>query len=125
MKDDDCPDIQHGCAADTSPRGGGSGIAITLKVSNSGISFLIAAVESQIKASLISLLDGIKRSDGAVIAREMTRLDDLLAESRAAGNLHPQLDHFLGNRSYAKALMFLGGETDIPAGACGGRPAKG
>ena len=82
-------------------------------------------MESQIKASLISLLDGIQRSDGPVIAREMARLDDLLAESRAAGGLHPQLDHFLGNRSYAKALMFLGGETDIPAGACGGRPAKG
>ncbi|MDB6128633.1 MAG: hypothetical protein JWM35_2529, partial [Verrucomicrobia bacterium] len=34
----------------------------------------------------------------------------------------PQLEHFLGKRSYAKALMFLGGETDIPIGACGGRP---
>jgi hypothetical protein len=94
-------------------------------VSNSGISFLIAAMESQIKASLISLLDGIKRSDGAVVASEMARLDDFLAQSRTTGGLHPQLDHFLGNRSYAKALMFLGGETDILAGACGGRPAKG
>jgi hypothetical protein len=94
-------------------------------VGNSGISFLIAAMESQIKASLISLLDGIKRSDGAVVTREMARLDDFLAQGRSAGGLHPQLDHFLGNRSYAKALMFLGGATDIPAGACGGRPAKG
>ena len=51
---------------------------------------------------------------------------DFLARGRTA--LHPQLVHFLENRSYAKAVMFLGGETDIPVGACGGRasrPAKG
>ena len=39
---------------------------------------------------------------------------------RGRGALHPQLIHFLQNRSYAKAVMFLGGETDIPVGACGG-----
>lgn len=78
--------------------------------------------EPQIKAALISLLDGIKRSDGAVIAAEMARLDTFLQEGQLA--LHPQLVHFLQRRSYAKALMFLGGEADIPAGACGGRPAR-
>jgi len=82
-------------------------------------------MEPQIKESLRTLLDAIKRADGKVVAAEMTRLDDFLAQGRATGGLHPQLEHFLGNRSYAKALMFLGGETDIPAGACGGRPAKG
>ncbi len=82
-------------------------------------------MESEIKTALISLLDAIKRSDGAVIARDMATLDDLLARAQAAGGLHPQLEHFLGNRSYAKALMFLGGASDIPAGSCGGRPAKG
>jgi hypothetical protein len=76
-------------------------------------------MEPQIKASLISLLAGIKASDGTVIAAEMARLDDFLAQGRAG--LHPQLAHFLERRSYAKALMFLGGETDIPVGACGGR----
>ena len=75
--------------------------------------------EHEIKSSLICLLTGIKQSDGTVIAREMARLDALLEQGRM--QLHPQLVHFLGNRSYAKALMFLGGETDIPAGACGGR----
>lgn len=64
-------------------------------------------------------MDAINRSDGPVIAAEMARLDDLL--SRLGDVLHPQLAHFLGNRSYAKALMFLGGDTDIPAGICGGR----
>lgn len=76
-------------------------------------------MEAQIKASLISLLAGIKRSDGQMIATEMARLDDFLERGRAA--LNPQLAHFLENRSYAKALMFLGGDTDIPAGRCGGR----
>jgi len=78
--------------------------------------------ETQIKASLISLLAGIKAADGAVVAAEMARLDELLGRGRAA--LHPQLAHFLERRSYAKALMFLGGESDIPAGACGGRAGK-
>ena len=80
-------------------------------------------MEAEIKAALISLLAGIKRADGAVIAAEMARLDDFLARGRT--QLHPQLVHFLERRSYAKAVMFLGGETDIPVGACGGRPAKG
>ncbi|HEX2854878.1 MAG TPA: hypothetical protein VHO24_16715 [Opitutaceae bacterium] len=80
-------------------------------------------MEPEIKAALISLLDSIKRADGAVIAREMALLDDLLARGRE--KLHPQLVHFLERRSYAKAVMFLGGETDIPVGACGGRAGKG
>lgn len=80
-------------------------------------------MEPRIKEALVALLDGIKRADGQVIAAEMARLDDLLERGRAG--LHPQLTHFLERRSYAKALMFLGGESDIPVGACGGRPAKG
>jgi hypothetical protein len=80
-------------------------------------------MEPLIKEALAALLDGIRRSDGRVIATEMARLDDLLERGRAG--LHPQLAHFLERRSYAKALMFLGGESDIPVGACGGRPAKG
>lgn len=80
-------------------------------------------MEPQIKEALVALLDGIKRADGQVIATEMARLDDFLERGRAG--LHPQLTHFLERRSYAKALMFLGGESDIPVGACGGRPTKG
>jgi hypothetical protein len=79
-------------------------------------------MEAQIKESLNSLLDGIKRSDGPRVSLEMGRLETLLGQGRAA--LHPQLVHFLERRSYAKALLFLGGATDIPVGACGGRPAK-
>ncbi len=80
-------------------------------------------METQIKESLISLLAGIKAADGTTIAAEMVKLDDYLARGR--GVLHPQLVHFLENRSYAKAVMFLGGESDIPVGVCGGRAGRG
>lgn len=79
-------------------------------------------METQIKESLIALLAGIKAADGAVIAREMARLDDFVVAGRET--LHPQLVHFLERRSYSKAEMFLGGASDIPAGICGGRAAK-
>lgn len=78
-------------------------------------------MEAEIKQSLIDLLDGIKRSDGAVIASEMARLDDFAVRGRAA--LHPQLVHFLERRSYAKALVFLQGDTPEP-GLCGGRAGR-
>jgi len=75
-------------------------------------------VDEAIKAALISLLSAIKNSDGQTIASEMARLDEFLEHGRAG--MHPQLAHFLQNRSYAKALMMLNGDTDIPAGICGG-----
>ena len=98
------------------------GIAIALNASNSGISFFIFVMETEIKASLTALLAAIKRADGQVVATEMATLDDFLERGRTT--LHPQLVHFLQNRSYAKAVMFLGGETDIPVGACGGRAGR-
>lgn len=85
-------------------------------------------METQIKAALVTLLDAISRADGQTVAAEMAKLDDFLAQGRATGRLHPQLEHFLGNRSYAKALMFLGGESadrpSNPPGGCASRPAK-
>lgn len=79
-------------------------------------------METQIKESLHALLAAIKASDGQTVADEMAKLDDFLAHGRVG--LHPQLVHFLENRSYAKALMFLGGESDIPVGVCGGRAGR-
>ncbi len=79
-------------------------------------------METKIKASLEALLAGIAAGDGAIIATEMGHLDAFLAEGR--GVLHPQLVHFLERRSYDKAVMFLGGESDIPVGACGGRAGR-
>jgi hypothetical protein len=77
-------------------------------------------MEQRIKESLITLMEAIKRTDGAVIVAQMALLDGYVERNRAA--LHPQLAHFLERRSYTKALLFLGGESDIPAGSCGGRP---
>ena len=79
-------------------------------------------METQIKDSLITLLDAIKASNGTVIVEQMEKLDGFLAEGRA--ELHPQLVHFLEKRSYAKAVIFLGGESDIPVGICGGRAGR-
>ncbi len=79
-------------------------------------------METEIKDTLISLLDAIKTSNAKVVAAEMARLDDFAARGRLT--LHPQLLHFLERRSYAKAAMFLGGAQDIPVGACGGRAAR-
>jgi hypothetical protein len=76
-------------------------------------------METQIKKSLVALHAGIKAADGQVVADEVAKLDDYLERGRVG--LHPQLVHFLEKRSYAKALMFLGGETSIPVEACGGR----
>jgi hypothetical protein len=83
----------------------------------------VSTMEVNIKAALLSLLAAIKAADGAIVAIEMERLDKLLAEERE--RLHPQLVHFLENRSYAKALLFLGGETNIPVGVCGGKAPRG
>lgn len=79
-------------------------------------------METQIKESVQALLGAIKAADGQRVAAEMVRLDEFLSQGRTT--LHPQLVHFLQNRSYAKALLFLGGETAIPVGACGGRAGR-
>lgn len=79
-------------------------------------------MERDIKNSVQQLLDAIEARDGVRVAGAMERVEDLLARGR--GSLHPQLVHFLQNRSYAKALMFLGGKSDIPVGVCGGRAGR-
>lgn len=75
-------------------------------------------MELQIKQAVVELMAAIKAGDGQTVAEAMARLDDFLMQGRLT--LHPQLVHFLEKRSYPKALMFLGGETDIPVGICGG-----
>jgi hypothetical protein len=93
--------------------------AITLHKREDYIRFRFSiTMENGIKEALVELLDGIRRADGDAIASRMALLDDYLVKGRSS--LHPQLVHFLENRSYPKALMFLGGEHEIPAGACGG-----
>ena len=80
--------------------------------------------ETKIKAALIQLHAGIKNSDGPAISAALTEIEALHAAHR--GELHPQLDHFLSGRSYAKALAYLGGGEQLigkpasPPGGCGG-----
>jgi hypothetical protein len=81
--------------------------------------------EAKIKDALIRLHVGIKNSDGAGISSALVELEALHAAHR--DKLHPQLDHFLSGRSYAKALAYLGGGDELstkpasPPGGCGGR----
>ena len=75
-------------------------------------------METEIRKSLEALLAAITAGNGQVVAEEMLKLDDYV--DRGSAGLHPQLVHFLRNRSYAKARMFLAGDAEIPAGICGG-----
>lgn len=79
-------------------------------------------METQIKHSLTALLAAIKQGEGQIVAQEMAALDDYLERGRSV--LHPQLVHFLENRSYAKAALFLLGDDNIPVGVCGGRAGR-
>lgn len=79
-------------------------------------------METDIRTTLQALLDDIAQGRGDTVVAAMERLDGYVVAGR--GQLHPQLVHFLENRSYAKALMFLGGETDIPVGRCGGKAER-
>ena len=69
--------------------------------------------ETKIKAALIQLHAGIKNSDGPVISSALGELDGLLEKHGAS--IHPQLQHFLAGRSYAKALAWLGGGDELTA----------
>lgn len=62
-------------------------------------------MEESLKQSLRALLAAVAGGDGAVLKKEMAFLDGVVSEQGRA--LHPQLVHFLGNRSYSKALAWL------------------
>jgi hypothetical protein len=80
--------------------------------------------ETKIKEALIQLHVGIKNSDGPAISAALNQIEQLQTEHGA--ELHPQLQHFLSGRSYAKALAYLGGGAELtakpasPPGGCGG-----
>ena len=73
--------------------------------------------EAKIKAALIRLHVGIKNSDGETVASALNEIEALAIAHHA--ELHPQLQHFLAGRSYAKALAYLGGGDELAA-----RPAS-
>jgi len=51
------------------------------------------------------------------LGESLRRLDEIVKDSKA--DLPPRLRHFLENRSYAKALVWLEGE-EPEKGVCGG-----
>ena len=69
-----------------------------------------------IKETLIRLVGAMNRADGPGMVAEMARLDQLA--SAGSGTLDPRLRHFLEQRSYSKALAYLGGDANVPAGTC-------
>lgn len=77
---------------------------------------------TSLKDDLTRLMTAIKDGDGPGINAAMGAVEAGLEANRAG--LHPQLVHFLEQRSYAKALLFLGGAEDIPVGRCGGRAGR-
>ncbi len=76
-------------------------------------------IEAQIKESLIKLQDAIAQADADQIKRSMAFIDGAVLEHKR--EIHPQLKHFLKNRSYVKALAYLNEEKEIPKGRCSGR----
>ncbi len=77
--------------------------------------------EAQIKAALIRFHAAIKAADGSALSATLSEIEALLVAHRA--ELHPRLVHFLEGRSYAKALAWLGAESDFgqpatPPGGC-------
>jgi hypothetical protein len=78
-------------------------------------------IETKVKDALIRFNAGITSSDGAAISTALNEVESLLNAHR--GEMHPQLVHFLEGRSYAKALLWLGGESGFskpasPPGGC-------
>lgn len=79
--------------------------------------------EARVKDALQKFDAAAKAADGPGISATLAELEALLAAHR--GELHPQLVHFLEGRSYAKALLWLGGRSEFakpasPPGGCGG-----
>jgi len=70
----------------------------------------------EIKSCLRVIMNPNEAQSGELSA-SIRRLDEILKNSRV--DLQPRLRHFLENRSYAKALIWLdGGEPE--KGVCGG-----
>ncbi len=76
-------------------------------------------INEQLKDALISLEEGISKSDAPTIATNLSFLDQALQNHRT--EIDSELKHYLKRRSYQKALMYLEGQGDIPKGACQGR----
>lgn len=90
-----------------------------LALSSGALLKLSAMIEEQLKKALVELKRGIDSADAGAIKTNMAFLDEaLISEGKA---LDAQLQHYLKNRSYMKALAHLEGDSNIPKGRCGGK----
>ena len=71
-------------------------------------------MEEEIRKSLNAIVNSQKES-GLDLVTALRNLDNLV--SRSGDDLNPRLRHFLQNRSYEKALLWLDGESP-EAGIC-------
>lgn len=76
-------------------------------------------VDTKIKQILQEFRGAISKTDSDGIASALGKLDRITREQQR--EIDPRLLHFLRQRSYEKAFDYLGGESGMPPGNCGGR----
>jgi len=64
-------------------------------------------------------MKAIASGDASGVKLGLAAIDSISREERA--EFDGQLKHYLRNRSYEKALLFLNHSAEIPSGRCGGR----
>ena len=67
--------------------------------------------------SCLQVITNPKDAKPGEFKQTLARLDEIVREQKQ--NLNPRLRHFLENRSYQKAVVWLAGETP-EKGSCGG-----
>ena len=67
--------------------------------------------------SCLQVITNPKDAKPGEFKQTLARLDEIVREQKQ--NLNPRLRHFLENRSYQKAVVWLAGETP-EKGRCGG-----
>ena len=81
-----------------------------------GMSGRIDRFMDEIK-SCLEVITNPKNAKPGEFKQTLARLDSLVRDQKES--LHPRLRHFLENRSYQKAVIWLKGETP-EKGTCGG-----
>lgn len=73
----------------------------------------------RVTAALISLQEAIRSTNSEQVLSAIREID--IAKVEEKKSMDAQLRHYVSNRSYEKALMYIRGEKDIEKGLCGGR----
>lgn len=84
------------------------------------MSHSLQSFEISLKTALEAYFDAVvsqKTDQPQDLMPSILKLDELSAH--LPSTLHPQLKHYLQNKSYRKAYDFLQGESNIEKGSCG------